>query len=379
MTLNVRAASGAGRSVARGARPARGAQHILALDGLRGIAALAIILYHRRWWAASDRDFLQHAYLAVDFFFLLSGLVIARAYEAGLHSGAMRWTDFALLRVVRLYPLLVIGALLGALFLCLRGVADQDYGLVGRALGGLPFAGLLLPLPPMLFELPFAMNEPSWTLFFELVANLAFALAAPRLSNRTLAITIAIFAGLLILVAVQFDGLNTGWRWETLHGGAARVGFSFLLGVGLHRAARCGRLPRLQAGSWLPAVLLVAVFCPSLFPRTMNASYDIAAAMLLFPAIIVLGCNCRPTTRVAPLLRGAGLLSYPAYIIHVPLLALYEAMIWRLGLPNLVMLGLGTAATGVAAWLLARYYDAPVRKVLGMRLVRRRTTRSPQG
>jgi peptidoglycan/LPS O-acetylase OafA/YrhL len=357
---------------ADGALPPPHRHHLLALDGLRGIAALAVVIYHRRWWIADDSEFLQHAYLAVDFFFMLSGLVVALAYERRLDDGRLGVRGFALLRVIRLYPMIVVGALLGAAFQCLHAVTSHDFGLIARTAAAFPFAVTVLPIPTPLFALPFALNEPSWSLFFELAANLLFAACVPWLRGRMIGIVILVFGIALIAISLSADGLNTGWTWGELHGGAVRVGFAFFAGVGLFRLRDTRYWPSLALPFPLLAVLLVAALLPSLLPGAANAGYDLAMTMLVFPAIIVTATNDRALGRWTGVMRVSGELSYPLYITHFPLLALSEALLWRLQLPNAAMLALSVAIALVAALLFARAFDVPVRKWLGARFGRLR-------
>src|SRR5947207_14296459 len=78
-----------------------------ALDSWRGIAACLVALYHLRLYSDSPLialPLLQHSYLFVDFFFVLSGFVIAANYQQRLGEGFSMWR-FALLRFGRVYPL----------------------------------------------------------------------------------------------------------------------------------------------------------------------------------------------------------------------------------------------------------------------------------
>lgn len=345
--------------------------HLLALDGLRGVAALAVVVYHRRWWVADDSDFLQHAYLAVDFFFMLSGLVVALAYEQRLVERRLSFRGFALLRVIRLYPMIVVGALLGAAWMCLHGLTRDDPAEIARTAAAFPFAALLVPIPPALFPLPFALNEPSWSLFFEVAANLLFAACVPWLRGRALGVVILLFGVAMVATASSYDGLNAGWKWGELPAGFVRVGFAFFAGVGLYRLRGTRHWPALALPFPLLALLLTAALLPSLLPGGANAAYDLAMTMLVFPALIVLASNDRAAGRWNGVMRVSGELSYPLYITHFPLLALSEALLWRLHLPNLAMLGLSVAIAAVAALVFARAFDVPVRKWLSRKVGRR--------
>ncbi|KJC50888.1 hypothetical protein UB31_11670 [Bradyrhizobium sp. LTSP849] len=95
-------------------------EHFLTLDGLRGLAAFGVLLFHRRWLVPGGH-FLDHAYLAVDFFFGLSGFVIAYAYGARLRDRSISFLGFLAVRVIRLYPLLILAGALAATASALDG------------------------------------------------------------------------------------------------------------------------------------------------------------------------------------------------------------------------------------------------------------------
>ena len=84
------------------------------LDGLRGVASLVVVAFHLfEAHAASHADqIINHGYLAVDFFFVLSGFVIGYAYDD--RWGRMTYRDFFKRRLIRLHPMVVMGMLIGA-------------------------------------------------------------------------------------------------------------------------------------------------------------------------------------------------------------------------------------------------------------------------
>ena len=85
------------------------------LDGLRGIAALVVVLLHIPQFIKDDT--FPEGYLAVDLFFVISGVVIRQAYEHRLESELSVWR-FAWLRIVRLYPLYMLGAMISFTATC---------------------------------------------------------------------------------------------------------------------------------------------------------------------------------------------------------------------------------------------------------------------
>src|ERR1700744_3037299 len=90
-------------------------QHFEILDGLRGVAALAVVTFHFMEWVYFDysKNFIGHGFLAVDFFFCLSGFVIGYAYDDRI--GKMGILEFFKSRLIRLHPLVIIGSVIGLL------------------------------------------------------------------------------------------------------------------------------------------------------------------------------------------------------------------------------------------------------------------------
>ena len=320
---------------------------LVAVDGLRGIAALAVVLMH----AHLDWIPMPRGYLAVDFFFILSGYVIARRYEPRFASGlALR--DYAWLRIERLYPLVAIGGLLGVA-VWLTGLA--------------PFrpasqADLLRALIGQLFLVPYLSSAPSlafnpalWSISYELLANTLHALLCPRLDNRRLLALLAVaFAG-LVLAAHHFGSLDVGHHLASAPGGLVRVSFGFLLGVLLHRTeARWGpglpSLPFAIIGLALAAVVAAPLRSHGLGNAGML--YDLAMAALVLPLLVMLGTKAHGAGPVAGFL---GVLSFPIYAVHVPLVDGMRLAGWSNGSR---LAGVGLIA--VLAWALGRCLDSPL-------------------
>lgn len=341
--------------------PKPGAGHYEGLDALRGVAAIAVVLYHRRWWHA-EGPFLEHAFLAVDFFFALSGFVIAHAYQRRLQQG-MALGEFVALRLIRLLPMLLLAGAVAAslpLWRVLRhGVVVEDavwWAVLANALA-LPTPVVLAAEP----EAPFPMNDPSWSLCFELAMNLAFALAVPWLTRARLVAAIGL--GLLALAWAAWgnpEGLKPlGNTWQHLAAGVPRTSFSFLLGVALYRlqAAAPRGLPGAVA---LAGALLVASFTPPLaFDHTR--AYQLACVALLYPAIIVFVARQPSGGRWARLARGLGAVSYPLYILHDPLYAWLDRVLTP-DVPGRLWIALAVIVAASAAAL--RLVDEPVRRRL---------------
>ena len=211
------------------------------LDGLRGVAAVLVIWYHFfEGFATSPTDqMLNHGYLAVDFFFVLSGFVIGYAYDdrwrGGLTAGR-----FMLRRVIRLHPMVVLAIVLGTVAYIIQGSVKWDGTPV-------PLSMLLLSVLLGLLLIPvlpgagadvrgngemFPLNGPGWSLFFEYIGSILYAIILHRLSTRWLAaVVVASGVGLAACAFGDMSGayhLGVGWSmadWGWM-GGFLRLSFS---------------------------------------------------------------------------------------------------------------------------------------------------------
>lgn len=338
-------------------------RHFGALDGLRGLAAIAVVIFHRRWFF--DAPIVDHAFLAVDFFFILSGFVIGFAYEDRLRAGKMTFAQFVRVRVVRLWPLIVIGALLGTWAAVAHALDEHWTGGVAKALLALPLAILLLPAPPVLASQPFAINQPSWSLMYEMAANLFHAALAPRLTDRVLA-TLVMGFGVALAVILMTVKVNLGfsWPWWALVLAVPRVMFPFLFGVLLQRWHAAGRLPAIGAPFWALGLALLAVMMVPSLPGQGNLLVQLAAVFVVFPLIVVSGSQREPAGRWSPVAAFSAELSYPIYILHAPMLALLEPWAALLPVGRPLQLLAMVAVIVPTALFTGRYVDQPLRRRL---------------
>lgn len=365
------------------------------LDGLRGVAAVMVICYHFFEGFATtpvDQRF-NHGYLAVDFFFVLSGFVIGYAYDERWRSG-MTAGRFMLRRVVRLHPMVVMGVLLGVASYALQGCQHWDGTAVAWPLVALAVAMTLLMLPAAPgagVEVRgngemFPLNGPQWSLFFEYVASVAYALLLHRLSTRALRwVVAAAAAGLAACALCNMSGayhLGVGWSMADggWLGGLMRVMFSFGMGLLLTRGFR----PRRVRGAfWIcAAVIAVALSMPYVgspdgaTPAMANAAYDLVCTLVVFPAVVYIGACGATTDAFSTRVCGfLGQISYPVYIIHYPAMYYLYYTVWSRGLAFADVWPVCAAmfvAIVVAAWAALRFYDEPVRRWLGRRWLARR-------
>ncbi|HEY2675796.1 MAG TPA: acyltransferase [Steroidobacteraceae bacterium] len=290
-----------------------GKRRFVTLDALRGLGALIVMAGHSG--AAFGSFGPRHFYLAVDMFFLLSGFVIAHAYDSRFERG-LTFRDFMRARIRRLYPVFLVGLVIGEA--CT--FADNIHNM-SNAQRAISFSlGLAaLPSPPTdSWAALFPMNGPFWSLFFEFwVANLAYGLFWRQIRGRLLR-GIIIVSGISLLAAVfYFRTMDIGWNWPTLPGGTARVCFSFFSGVLLCRLHGRSSGADYQISSWMVLGAAALVFCIP-FHGALGILHDIAAVFLAFPAIVYFGASAlEKHPRIGAAL---GDVSYAIYAIHRPLL-----------------------------------------------------------
>jgi peptidoglycan/LPS O-acetylase OafA/YrhL len=345
------------------------------LDALRGIAAVGVLLFHIGP-ALNMPVLAPHGYLAVDFFFILSGFVVSHAYtERVQHLGLPR---FFRLRARRLMPLCILGVILGTIPLLVT------WHLAPHASDGLfqtlAAAGLNCFLIPKLWtgkatgHEMFPANSVLWSLLLELLVNIVWAAWFVRRKSRTLAITAG--AGWLVLTAYAWHTGNAGvgWKWSTFPGGLGRVAFGFFAGVLLCRfRSRTRRSPVL---SWLAGAALILIMCLPACPWWIEVLLIlfILPGLVYFGAVIATGDEPRFYSLL-------GDTSYPLYAIHMPLLAAVSTyMTWRHPGQDLGFRGyLLCIPIFALSYIAGRFYDLPVRRWLSNAARHSRGTLSAAG
>ncbi len=252
---------------------------------------------------------------------MLSGFVIGYSYEDRLRTN-MSVQTFTLARIVRLYPLYLVGTLLGLLNIGLHALHMHDRSLL-TFLPVLLAAVLFLPnlfargLSPQFYPL----DGPAWSLFFEIVANIVFAaMVRRRLAPSAVMLVLALV--FLAVLALTPQSSNSGWSFETFWPALARVGYSFFAGVLLCRMFRKGARATLSGRpAWFTmfAVCSVICFCiaiPLSVPQARVFSLMVTA--VVFPGLVLLGAGCEVTSPWQPLCNFLGDTSYPLYAIHSP-------------------------------------------------------------
>lgn len=350
--------------------------HYHVLDGLRGTAAFSVLAFHFLEFlsATPQQNPMPHTHLAVDFFFALSGFVLGHAYDGrGMAPG-----QFFTRRLVRLHPMVVaamVVGLLGYLLDPFAGNAQRVGSALSPAMLVLTFSMslLLLPTPtlPNYFGETHSMNGPSWTLAQEYLANVLFALFAPRLGRR-LHVFLCIASALLLLwTAKQFGNLCYGWGWGHAWVAPVRLACPFLLGLLVYRMNLRIALPYPFI---VLSALLLAVFSLPTFGAA-NWLYEAACVIVVLPLVLMAGAgSLQPEGTMGAVTRLVGELSYPVYIVHYPFIYLWGHWMWNTH-PSKALLAAGTVALYLAvalfAFALSRWYDRPVRAWLTRVLLER--------
>ena len=293
--------------------PPSRSSRLIALDGLRGVAAVVVVLWHFSTVVGRSP---ATSMMAVDLFFLISGYVIPYAYERRLKAG-MSLGRFLVARMVRLYPLYILGVGINfAPFVHLAAVEGRWQ--LREPLYWLLWAVPLLPCIPSGPEQSFLLNPPAWSLFLEMVVNIAWAAALPRLRTRVLAAICAASTAGFALLAASYGTFNFGAGGWQLFAGLVRTTAPFSLGVLLHRGWPSGwrELP----APW--ALVAPGAFLLTLTMPTGSAAWgvaNVAVIICLFPLLVMTAVSARPTGAIESALHWLGELSYPLYALHIPI------------------------------------------------------------
>ncbi|WP_291144446.1 acyltransferase family protein [Flavobacterium sp. UBA7680] len=365
-------------------------KHYEILDGLRGVAAILVVIFHIFETFSGGNRFIQiinHGYLAVDFFFLLSGFVVAYAYDD--RWGKMTQWEFYKRRLIRLQPMVIMGMIIGAIFYYF-----QASDILFPQIAGMPvwkliltmFIGFtLLPIPPSMeirgWGEMHPLDGPAWSLFFEYIANILYALIFRRFSNKVLSVFVLIFAGLLINYTVfgpKGDVIG-GWslNLEQMNVGFTRLLYPFFAGILL---SRLGKLIHIKGAFWVCSILITIVLALPRFGDEntlwMNGLYESFVIILIFPIIVAIGAGGQIKSAFsAKICKLLGDISYPIYITHYPLIYWYTAWVVdnKVSLEDGFIPGIALlVASIVLAFVCLKLYDEPVRNWLQNKFQKRK-------
>lgn len=402
--------------------------HFNILDGLRGAAALMVVWYHVfegfAFASGGAIESFNHGYLAVDFFFMLSGFVISYAYDSRWGKGLSTW-EFFKRRLIRLHPMVIMGAIIGAISFLIGGSLRWDGSETpfGWVMAAMLMGMLLLPAwPGARYDVRgngelYSLNGPTWSLFFEYIGNILYALFIRRLSGRALAVLVAVLGAVMGWFAVTdvsgYGMIGVGWTLDTVNffGGLVRMLFPFTLGMLMARNF-CSAAQRAQdfgpgtqsvsnfgsgmrgmrnlnsgmpcAGNlkpvkvrgifWIAIALLGLLFSMPYVPACreicLNGAYEMLCVMIFFPVILWLGASGTTTDKISTgVCKFLGEISYPLYVVHYPIMHLFyqwliENKIYTLDACWPVVLAV-IASSLLLAWLTMKFWETPVRKWLG--------------
>lgn len=363
--------------------------HYEILDGLRGVAAIMVIIFHLFETHSQGNHLIQiinHGYLAVDFFFMLSGFVIGYAYDD-------RWDKMTLgtffkRRIIRLHPMVIMGSIVGAALFYFQQSScfPQIEHTSVRALLLIMLLGCtLLPLP-LKWDVRgwtemHPLNGPAWSLYYEYIANILYALFIRRFNKIALTVLVVIAACFTVyrsLTAPMGDMVG-GWalNWEQQYVGFVRLMYPFFGGLLL---SRLGWLIRIKKRAfWYCALIIIVILS---IPRLgdeehywMNGLYESFCIIFIFPIIVSMGAGGKVTGKYSSrICKFLGDISYPIYITHYPLIYIYTAWVCNNnatiteGIPYMILVLVGAIALAYAS---LKLYDEPVRRRLTERFLKR--------
>jgi peptidoglycan/LPS O-acetylase OafA/YrhL len=363
-------------------------QHYQILDALRGVAAIIVVCYHifegfsfaQITNQAGDgliKTF-NHGYLAVDFFFLLSGFVINYAYHDRWNK--MTTVSFFKRRLIRLHPMLIMGAFIGLICFLIGGSMQWSGNTIPFYISIITFllTCFMIPALPGSFnevrgnsEL-FPLNGPMWSLFFEYIGNILYALFIRRLSTKLLTllvILLGILHGIFTIGNLSgYGNLGVGWTFDTINfcGGMLRMLFPFTLGMLISRRFKAIKLPY---SFLISSILLIATlsvpYLTAFKAINLNGIYEFFCIIAIFPIILTIGASSQEKSKLSQTL---GELSYPLYIIHYPIMYLFYQ--WLIKTKQYTLSETYPVAilvvllSVILAFTLSRLYDKPIRKRL---------------
>ncbi len=359
-------------------------KHIETLDALRGVAALSVVVYHLfealAFANGQAEQHMFHGFLAVDFFFLLSGYVLSLAYDG-------RWSDkkfslrlFMLRRIRRLQPTVLAGAVIGLVAYLAAGATTWEGVQPAPSTIALSFLLALFVLPVLSSGLDvrgggelYPLNGPHWSLFFEYIGSFLYGLVLRRLPRLGMwVVTFVVMSALFLLASEQDTNTLGGWSYAPANMllGFLRMLLGFTMGIFLHRYGwvkmkQMKKIPRLAFPHC--DVLIVLFLCmPSLSAIDGNVFYQMACVVLLFPTILHVAAQRDLPSSCRGVLLYFGKLSYPLYAVHYPLIYLLIHLLQQPEpvLPVWALISLTGVASVLLGILTLHLWDLPVRRWL---------------
>lgn len=370
------------------------------LDGLRGVAALMVVAFHlfETYSKGPAFQIINHGYLAVDFFFVLSGFVIGYAYDD--RWDRMTTWGFFKRRLTRLHPMVIIGTLIGAALFFF-----QDARMFPNIMQT-PLWKFLLCLVMGLVMIPCgagldirgwgelnSFNGPNWSLTLEYCGNILYAFVFRHLPKAALALLCVCSAFFTLDLTLGWDVFGLfpdgpqynvigGWSLnaQQMYIGFTRLLYPFLCGLLISRILPARRSENNPSGSpihlkggfwWCSLVLVLIMSWPCIGGRQAvpDGIFQAISILAVFPLIVLAGAGSVTTHRWSTqVCQWLGDISYPIYITHYPLI--YMQLAWAEKHPDAPLYMHIAVAVGVfflailLAWALLKVYDQPVREWL---------------
>ena len=366
------------------------------LDGLRGVAALTVVIFHcfETYCPPGGQQIVNHGYLAVDFFFVLSGFVVGYAYDD--RWDRMTTWYFFKRRLTRLHPLVIAGAVLG---LCLLFPGSGAFPLIqesGPLKIALCFVMCLLMIPCSGgmdirgWQDFYPLNCPAWSLTYEYVGNILYALILRHLSKTALGVLCVCSAFLTLDITLGWDVwglLPSGPIYKVFGGwyltvpevyiGLTRFLYPFLCGMLISRLLSARSTSANPSGSplhikygylWTSVILLTIFVTPCIGGKDgiANGIFQAVSILCVFPIVVLVGAGSITHTKSGTKIsKWLGEVSYPLYITHYPLV--YMQISFAEGHPDSpawihFMVSAGVVVLSVIiARCLYKAYDLPVR------------------
>ena len=365
--------------------------HYPILDGLRGTAAVLVVTFHllEAYFPELPKHPMHHGYLAVDFFYLLSGFVVGYAYDDRWAKG-MTVGQFIKIRFIRLHPLVILGTIIGAVCFWFDPYKDMQVIDTGKFVAVILFGFTLLPATTDVrgWGETHPLDGPCWSLMQEYIANILYALVGHKLKKAALWTVVIISGIILIIVSVDHGDVGTGWGYGDIksafiakwfYGSQAggypniwvapvRMMFPFFAGLLLFRT---GKLIRVPMAYTVCSLLLAALF---FFPYyNWNGYFDAICIVIFFPIIVAAGAGGQISGRWAKLCKFSGDISYPIYILHYPFIYIYTFWIIKAKPEPSTIIPIAAGLFCffiILAYAALKLYDEPARRWLKAKLHR---------
>jgi peptidoglycan/LPS O-acetylase OafA/YrhL len=364
--------------------------HYPILDGLRGTAAVLVVIFHllEAYFPELPKHPMHHGYLAVDFFYLLSGFVVGYAYDDRWAQG-MTIKQFFKIRFIRLHPLVILGTIIGAICFWFDPYKDMQIIDTGKFITVVLLGFTLLPATTDVrgWGETHPLDGPCWSLMQEYIANILYAIIGRKLTKGGLWAVVIISGIVLLVVSVDHGDLGTGWGYAKIKSAfiadwfygkgsegypniwvaPVRMMFPFFAGLLLFRT---GKLIRVPMAYTVCSLLLAALF---FFPwYSWNGYFDALCIIIFFPIIVAAGAGGQISGRWAKLCKFSGDISYPIYIMHYPFIYIYTFWIIKTKPEGSTVIAVATGLFFffiLLAYAALKLYDEPVRKWLKRKLV----------